>query len=31
MHTNMAIELTGDINIDFARSMRPHHQVRDDR
>lgn len=31
MHTNMAIVLTGDINIDFARSMRPHHQVRDDR
>ena len=26
MHENMAVELTGDADIDFARSMIPHHQ-----
>jgi uncharacterized protein (DUF305 family) len=26
MHENMAIELTGDADVDFARGMIPHHQ-----
>lgn len=26
MHENMAVQLTGDADIDFARSMIPHHQ-----
>lgn len=26
MHENMAVELTGDADVDFARSMIPHHQ-----
>lgn len=26
MHANMAVELTGDADVDFIRSMIPHHQ-----
>lgn len=26
MHTDMAVELTGDADLDFIRSMIPHHQ-----